>query len=127
MNELITSNELLLLCLCLTAYGASAPGSFMYSLRDHDCLAPFKAKLKDENDQAAIHRYSDRGPIFKGPDSSIANNARSNTSSCTNFGYVCNPSLVTHTAKPTHTPGGREQLLHPIRSESTLLKLNTSS
>jgi hypothetical protein len=76
-----------LLCLLLTGDWTSAPGSFMFSLRNNDDLAPFKAPLIDENDLWAIHRYNGAGPIFGGShDLRIADNARSNTDSYTRFG-----------------------------------------
>ena len=76
-----------LLCLFLTGY-TSAPGSFLFSLRNNDDLAPFKAPLRDENGWAAIYRSSGYGPTFGvGHDLYIADNARSNTDSYTYFGY----------------------------------------
>jgi hypothetical protein len=76
-----------LLCLFLTARYTSAPGSFLFSLRNNDDLAPFKAPLRDENDVRAIFRYSGVGPTFGGGfDLRIANNAGSITRSYTAFG-----------------------------------------
>ena len=43
-----------------------APGSFLFSLRNGDDLPPFKAPLKNTNDQYAIHCYADYGPTFGG-------------------------------------------------------------
>jgi hypothetical protein len=81
-----------LLCLFLTGSYTSAPGSFMFSLRNNDDLAPFKAPLRDENDRRAINRYSGYGPTFGwGGDLYIANNARSNTFSYTYFGRSYQP------------------------------------
>jgi hypothetical protein len=66
----------------------SAPGSFLFSLRNNDDLAPFKAPLRDENDVNAIYRYSGYGPSFGGGlDLFIADNAGSNTRSYTTFGF----------------------------------------
>ena len=81
-----------LLCLFLTVSWPSAPGSFMYSLRNNDDLAPFKAPLRDEKDLWAIVSYSDYGPTFGGGfDLHIANNAGSNTRSFTRFGFSYQP------------------------------------
>jgi hypothetical protein len=77
-----------LLCLFLTGSFTSAPGSFLFSLRNNDDLAPFKAPLRDEYDAKAIYRSSYYGPIFgRGSDLHIADNAGSNTHSDTRFGY----------------------------------------
>ena len=43
-----------------------APGSFLFSLRNGDDLQPFKAPLKNEDDQYAIQRHADYGPTFGG-------------------------------------------------------------
>jgi hypothetical protein len=76
----------------LTGSWTSAPGSFIFSLRNNDDLAPFKAPLRYENDGWAIYRYSGYGPIFgRGWDLYIANNAGSNTASYTRFGYSYQP------------------------------------
>jgi hypothetical protein len=70
----------------------SAPGSFIFSLRNNDDLAPFKAPLRDENDARAIYRGSGYGPVFGGGnDLVIANNAGSTTYSNTRFGYSYQP------------------------------------
>jgi hypothetical protein len=59
----------------------------MYSLRNNDDLAPFKAPLRDENDVTAIWRYNYHGPTFgAGHDLYIYDNAGSNTDSYTYFG-----------------------------------------
>jgi hypothetical protein len=72
----------------LTDWWTSAPGSFLFSLRNNDDLAPFKAPLKYQNDGAAIVRSSRYGPTFGGGrDLFIDNNAGSNTYSSTDFGY----------------------------------------
>jgi hypothetical protein len=81
-----------LLCLFLTDGFTSAPGSFLFSLRNNDDLAPFKAPLRDEHDWRAIYRYSGYGPIFGlGWDLLIAGNAGSTTGSYTDFGYSYQP------------------------------------
>ena len=64
----------------------------MYSLRNNDDLAPFKAPLRDENDVAAIYHKSDVGPAFGGGrDLHIAHNAGSTTGSYTRFGHTYQP------------------------------------
>lgn len=63
----------------------------MYSLRNYDGLAPFKATLQDENHDKAIYRHGNYGPTFGwGHDLFIANNAGLNTDSPTNFGSAYN-------------------------------------
>ena len=69
----------------------SAPGSFIYSLRNNDGLAPFKSTLKDENHLQAIYQNNGWGPIFgNSHDLYISNNAGSNTESGTYFGDTYN-------------------------------------
>ena len=83
-----------LLCLFLTDRWTSAQGSFLFSLRNNDDLAPFKAPLRDENDMFGIYRDSGYGPTFGygfGHDLYIADHAGSNTGSYTNFGYTYQP------------------------------------
>ena len=94
-NDVIISNKALL-CLFFTAGAGllhtSAPGSFIFSLRNNDDLLPFKAPLKDENDNMAIYRQNYFGPTFGwSHDFYIADNAGSNTNSITNFGYTYQP------------------------------------
>ena len=85
-TEVIISNQKLL-CLFLEASSISAPGSFMFSLRNNDNLEPFKTPLKDENDKNAIRREKENGPIFGvGHDLNIAHDAGSNSLSLANFG-----------------------------------------
>jgi hypothetical protein len=68
---------------------ASAPGSFIFSLRNKQDLAPFKAPLKSENAWQAIYRSSAYGPTFgKDHDLKIAGDAASNTNSFTNLGQT---------------------------------------
>jgi hypothetical protein len=62
----------------------SAPGSFLFSLRNNDDLAPFKLPLKDGN-SVAISRDSTYGPTFGLDDLHIANNAGSNSFSLANI------------------------------------------
>jgi hypothetical protein len=77
------------LCLFLTDYFTSAPGSFLFSLRNNDDLAPFKAPLRNENHGSAIVRNSRYGPSFGGGfDLYLANNAGSHTNSFTRFGHT---------------------------------------
>ena len=52
------------LCLGWVHGYTSAPGSFLFSLRNNDDLGPFKAPLKNENDTHAIYRYNSLGPRF---------------------------------------------------------------
>jgi hypothetical protein len=85
---LLISN-LKLLCLFLTAdHSSSAPGSFIFSLRNNDNLEPFYAPLRDQNDGRAIRIEREKGPIFGGGhDLEIGNYAgSSNTDSVANFG-----------------------------------------
>jgi hypothetical protein len=64
----------------------------LFSLRNNDDLAPFKAPLRDEIDRLAISRYSGLGPTFgRGPDMHIADNAGSTTRSFTYFGDTYQP------------------------------------
>ena len=106
----------------LTDILASAPGSFIYSLRNNDSLAPFKSTLKDENDKRAIARVSGRGPIF-GPDLLIASDAGSSTNSRTKFGRTYNlPHGYTYGETNTYSllAGSR----HFTPSEVEVLYLN---
>ena len=60
----------------------------MFSLRNNDDLAPFKAPLINETALWAIYRNIYRAPAFGGGhDLYIANNAGLNTDSFTHFGY----------------------------------------
>jgi hypothetical protein len=81
-----------LLCLFFTDGYTSAPGSFLFSLRNNDDLAPVKAPLRDENEVWAIYRGSGFGPTFGGGhDLYIDGNAGSNTDSYTRFGRAYQP------------------------------------
>jgi hypothetical protein len=76
----------------LTAGYTSAPGSFIFSLRNNEDLLPFKAPLKDENSGNAIYRGNWFGPIFGvGQDLYIADNAVLNRVCHTNFGHTYQP------------------------------------
>ena len=64
----------------------------MFSLRNNDDLPPFKAPLKDENNEMAIYHENRLGPIFGGGhDLHIADHAGSNQTSYTNFGHTYKP------------------------------------
>ena len=72
----------------LTGGWTSASGSFLFSLRNKDNLAPFKAPLKSQNTVHTIYCKGGYGPTFgSGHDLRIVDNAGSNTNSYTNFGY----------------------------------------
>ena len=121
-SKWITSNQLLLLCSFLTGSHASAPGSFIYSLRNNDDIASFKSTLKDENTQYAIHRGY--GPTFGGGyDLYVANNAGSNTESYSNFGHQYNlPPGYTYDQTNTLSLLGGSYSFNP--SEVEVLYLN---
>ena len=76
---------------CLTAGWTSAPGSFLFSLRNHDDFSPFKAPLKYENNDKAIYRDSGFGPVFGDDDLVIGNNTGSHAVSYTDFGESFQP------------------------------------
>ena len=112
------------MCLFLTDYYASAPGSFMYSLRNNDDIASFKSTLRDENDTKAIYRFSSYGPVFgRGSDLVIANNAGSNNNSYTYFGYSYNLPLG-YTLDHTNTRSLLGGSLYFTPSEVEVLYLN---
>ena len=109
----------------LTDGWASAPGSFMYSLRNNDGLAPFKSTLKDESDPHAICRYSGHGLTFGGRhhDLHIHSGAGSNTKSYTDFGYTYNlPHGYTYRETNTRSLLGGSYYFTP--SEVEVLQLN---
>ena len=122
-SEIIISNQKLL-CLFLTDGGTSAPGSFMYSLRNKDNLGPFKAPLRDQNDVHAIRSDNLKGPIFgSGHDLHIANNAGSNDNSLANFGHSYKlPSG--YTEKETETKSLLAASFKFMPSEIEVLYLN---
>ena len=114
----------LLLCLFLTDGWSSAPGSFIYSLRNKDDIASFKSTLVNENDTNAISRDSNSGPRFGyGTDLRIANNAGSNTDSFANFGHTYNlpPGYTTSHTNTRSLLGG---IYHFTPSEVEVLYLN---
>ena len=76
----------------------SASGSFLFSLRNNDNLAPFKAPLKNNAHRNDIYRKGGYGPTFgSGHDLHIANDARSNANSYANIGHTYEaPSGYTH-------------------------------
>ena len=79
----------------LTDGWSSAPGSFLFSLRNNDDLPPFKAPLKDENDGYAIWRHRGYGPLFgAGHDLYIVSNAKSSTYSRLGRTYQAPPGYT---------------------------------
>ena len=52
------------LCFCWIDCWTSAPGSFLFYLRNNDDLGPFNALLKNENDWLAICRDNSYVPCF---------------------------------------------------------------
>lgn len=66
-------------------YGATTK-AFIFSLRNHEGLGPFKSKARHPG-RHSIGRFPGFGPTFgHGHDIYIADNANSNTNSYTNFG-----------------------------------------
>ena len=112
------------MCLFLTDWIASAPGSFMYSLRNNDSLAQFKSSLKYDSNSWAIRRFRNSGPTFGyGSDLHIADNAGSNTNSRTNFGHTYNlPPGYTYRQTNTRSLLGGSYYFTP--SEVEVLYLN---
>jgi hypothetical protein len=112
-------------CVCFLWIGnyASAPGSFLFSLRNNDDLDPFKAPLQQEDDDTAIHRHDNYGPCF-GDDLCIGNNALTTGSSWTDFGYTYQPPTgYTHgLPKTTNLLTGSKYKFSP--SEVEVLYLN---
>jgi hypothetical protein len=86
---LLISNLKLLCLFLIDDRSSSAPGSFMFSLRNNDNIEPFNAPLRDQNDGNAIRIERLKGPIFGGGhDLEIGNDSvSSNTASFANFGY----------------------------------------
>ena len=68
---------------------ASAPGSFLFSLRNNDDIGPFKAPLKNENDVSAILLGASKAPCFA--DLCIKDNAGLTTNSYANLGSRYQP------------------------------------
>ena len=82
--SLLISNLKLLCLFLIDDRSSSAPGSFIFSLRNNDNLEPFYAPLRDPKDPGAIRIESKNGPIFgSGHDLGIGNDA---VSSVANFG-----------------------------------------
>ena len=74
----------------LTGNWTSAPGSFLFSLRNHGNLEPFKSLLQNENDVTVIYRNSGSGPNF-GYDLDVADNAGTSAYSSTDLGDTFQP------------------------------------
>lgn len=113
-----------MLCLFLKGGHISAPGSFIYSLRNKDGLAPFKSTLKYGNAQDAVYRLATYGPSFGGgSDLNIADNAGSNTHSHSNFGhtYILPPGYTSGKTNAKSLLGGSYTF---TPSESEVLYLN---
>ncbi len=71
---------------CVSTDGwATAPGSFLFSLRNNDDLHPFKSVVRNGNEHSAIFRRSTYGPTFGSKDLSIL---LKNGKSKTDFGYI---------------------------------------
>jgi hypothetical protein len=82
--SLLISNLKLLCLFLIDDHSSSAPGSFIFSLRNNDNLGPFYAPLRDQKDPGAIRIESKKGPIFgSGHDLGIGYDA---VSSVANFG-----------------------------------------
>ena len=64
----------------------SAPGSFLFSLRNNEDLQPFKASLKDENSSKAIYCSPENGPSFGLQDLNIQIHAGLKENSYLTFG-----------------------------------------
>ena len=77
------------LCFCWIVRWTSAPGSFLFSLRNNDDLGPFKAPLKNEYSEYATCPRNSYGPCFD--DLRIRDNAGSTTDSFTKFGFTYQP------------------------------------
>ena len=101
--------------------GSSAPGSFLFSLRNKDSLAPFKAQLKNQNNVNAIKLYSRFGPTFGvGYDLHIYINAGSSKGSYANLGYAYKaPDGYTRNTLETQTllAGGSAKKFTPSEVE----------
>ena len=78
----------------MTDGNTDAPESFLFSLRNMDNLQSFKAPLKNEDNNQAIHRKGDCAPAFGSSGSFqllIGNNARSQANSYTFIGDIYQP------------------------------------
>ena len=74
------------LCFGWIGEWTSAPGSFLFSLRNNDDLGPFKAPLKNENHWMAILRRNSYGPCFH--DLFITDNAGLTADSYADLGSI---------------------------------------
>ena len=126
INKIETGNHIppKFIVFILTGKWESAPGSFLFSLRNNDNLAPFKSPLKDEKDHQAIFRWDAFGPRFgRGIDLHIANDAKSNTDSQTRFGNSY-PAPSGYTPDQTNTQSLLAGSLTFTPSEIEVLYLN---
>ena len=87
----------------------SAPGSFLFSLRNNYDIDPFKCPLRGQNDELAMLR-SNSGPTFGLTDMKIADNAGSSTESYIRPGY-------TYQAPPGYTLLGGSAYFTPSEVE----------
>ena len=77
---------------CVLGRYTSAPGSFLFSLRNNDDIYPFKAPLKDESYDGAIYGGDSYGPCFGyNNELCIKDNAGSTTRSQASFGSDYQP------------------------------------
>ena len=111
------------LCFFIDHSWTSAPGSFLFSLRNHDDLKPFKAPLK-KDDIAAIYRARENGPDF-GFDFFICNNAASILYSSTDFGKAFQlPSGYTYNQTNTKALLAGSYYFSPAEVEVLYIKQN---
>ena len=102
----------------------SAPGSFVFSLRNNDDLGPFKAPLREKAAKNAISRKNRNGPTFgSGYDLHIASNSGSNHNSLTTFGSSYTPPSE-YTAGKHNTQSLLAGSYHFKPSEIEVLYLN---
>ena len=67
----------------------NSSSSFLFSLRNKDCLAPFIANIKQGQEQHAIFCNSSYGPTFGGGhDLRICNNSHQVSQSYSSFGHT---------------------------------------
>ena len=125
-NYSIVSREVILSNLSVLCFGrigyAFAPGSFLFSLRNHDNLGPFKAPLKDDNNRRAIIRDNSRGPTFDA-DLYIVDNVRITGNSWAKFGasYQLPPGYIVGEPNAISLLAGNKRF---IPSEIEVLYLN---
>ena len=110
------------LCLIWIDRWTSAPGSFLFSLRNNDDLGPFKTPLKNENTRQAIYRYNSWGPRF-GDDLHIHSNGGLNTYSWAYPGRTFQPPPG-YTTGEHNTNSLLAGSLHFTPSEVEVLYLN---